>query len=89
VQYLIYPMAFLLIVDFKSGLEWMLVAGTFTCLVYGYFWTGGWPAYSFFGRHFGPVEQGVGLIAWFLLGRWFFSLAARGMRRPVAEVAAG
>lgn len=69
VQYVIYPVAALLLGSPRTGLPYACISGAFILLVYLGFWTGSYPLYSYFpgGVPFTLAAQRVGFIAWVLL----------------------
>jgi hypothetical protein len=67
VQYLIYVLPFLLLVDFTRGLTYSLVGGLFALVIYASFWTGTFPLFSRFSGGFPMPAPLVGVLAWAVL----------------------
>jgi hypothetical protein len=68
VQYLVCVSAFLLLAKPRSGLDFALSGGVFLFLIYAGFWTGTWPATSWFHGRFNELARAVGMLPWLVLG---------------------
>jgi hypothetical protein len=89
VQYLVYPAAFLAASHARYGFRYIYLASGFAFLLYYGFWTGTWPAFSFFHRNFDERSVLFGFLAWLCLLGYLLSVGKRVVVRlwlaPVSE----
>ncbi len=81
VQYTVYAAPLLAAYSPRAGIRYGTIAGVFIGLVYLAFWTGTFPASSYFNRMFpmpGPI---VGFLAWLYLGVLIFRTIRDGRKR--------
>ncbi len=83
VQYLIYVLPFLLVVDFRRGLLYSTLGGLFALVVYASYWTGTLPLFSRFTGGFPMPAPLLGVLAWGVLVGYLAHALAR-LRSPVA-----
>ena len=86
VQYLVYALPFLLLVDFRSGLAYSVLAGVFAGVVYASYWTGSFPFYSHFHGGFPMPAALVGLLAWGVLVGFLLRRFPQLRRENAAEM---
>jgi hypothetical protein len=90
VQYLVYPAAFLAASHARYGFRYIYLASGFAFLLYYGFWTGTWPAFSFFQRNFDQRSVLIGFLAWLSLLGYLLAMCKRVVVRlgwrPVSEV---
>ncbi len=77
VQYLVYPSAFFAATLARGGFRYTYLAGAFAFLVYYGYWTGGWPAVSYFRPPFDLRSILVGFLVWIWLARYLAGAAKR------------
>lgn len=89
VQYVVYPVAALLVASPFIGVVYAFIAGTFILATYAGFWTGTYPWYSNFDGPFNLIAQRIGFAAWAVLvtylartGWPLLRAFVRGERRP-------
>jgi hypothetical protein len=80
VQYLIYPSAFFAATLARGGFRYTYLAGAFAFLLYYGYWTGSWPATSYFTPPFDVSSVLVGLWLWVWLACYLAHSAKRALK---------